>query len=119
MAEIDSELTEIEDAVEGLRQQGWNEEFFLVGLYRKVGRLMAQIDDLMAAVAADQAATDTAVALLGSLNASVTQLQTDVANLEAQIAANQPPDLTAVTASVQALADQLVAAETPPAPPAV
>ena len=78
--------------------------------------LMAQIDDLMAAVAADQAATDSAAALLDSLQASVATLQQQVVDLQATIDANQPPDLTAITAQVQAMADQLTTAEAPPEP---
>ncbi len=77
------------------------------------GGLVTQLDDLLAAVAADQAATDSAVALLNSLQDQVTALQASVADLQAQIDANQPIDLTEVTAQVQGLADALTAAEAP------
>jgi len=75
--------------------------------------ILSQLDDLMAAVAADQAATDSAVAMINGLQDQVTALQASVADLQAQIDANQPVDLTEVTAQVQALADSLTAAEEP------
>ncbi len=78
-----------------------------------LGGQVSQLDDLMAAVAADQAATDSAVALLNSLQDQVTALQASVADLQAQIDAGAAVDLTAVTAQVQALADSLTAAEAP------
>ncbi len=78
-----------------------------------LGGQVSQLDDLLAAVAADQAATDSAVALLNSLQDAVTGLQATVADLQAQIDDNQPVDLTAITAQVQGLADALTAAEAP------
>ncbi len=78
-----------------------------------LGGQVTQLDDLLAAVAADQAATDSAVALLNSLQDQVGALQASVADLQAQIDANQPVDLTGITAQVQGLADALTAAEAP------
>lgn len=82
------------------------------------GGIVSQLDDLMAAVAADQAATDSAVTLINGLQDQVTGLQQSVADLQAQIDANQPVDLTAITAQVQGLADSLTAAEAPNEPAA-
>lgn len=81
------------------------------------GGIMSQLDDLLAAVAADQAATDSAVALLNSLQDQVTALQASVADLQAQVDANQAVDLSAITTQVQGLADALTAAEAPNEPP--
>ena len=92
----------------------WNTTNVLLAQIRDTqGGIMSQLDDLLAAVAADQAATDSAVALLNQLQDQVTALQASVADLQAQIDANQPVDLTAVTAQVQGLADALTAAEEP------
>lgn len=79
---------------------------------------MAQIDDLMAAVAADQAASDAAVALLQGLTASVATLQTTVTDLQAQLAAaGNPVDLQPAIDQVNSIAAELQTAENP-APPA-
>jgi len=104
---------EVEAWHEEQREQ-WDKNNALLQAIRDVqGGIVAQLDDLLAAVAADQAATDSAVALLNSLQDQVTALQASVADLQAQIDANQPIDLGPVTAQIQGLADSLTAAEAP------
>jgi chromosome segregation ATPase len=95
------------------REQWATNNTLLEAIRDAQGGFVSQLDDLMAAVAADQAATDSAVALLNSLQDQVTALQASVADLQAQIDANQPVDLTGITAQVQGLADALTAAEAP------
>ena len=75
---------------------------------------MAALDDLMAAVAADQAASDAAVALLGTLNTQVATLTQTIADLQGQ--AN--PDLQPAIDQLTAITTELTAAEAPPALPA-
>jgi chromosome segregation ATPase len=79
-------------------------------------RLMSQVDDLLAAVAADQAATDSAAALINTLQDDVTALTQAVADLQAQIDAGGAVDLTAITAQIAAMGDELTAAEAPNTP---
>ncbi len=95
------------------RDQWATTNALLEGIRDVQGGIVSQLDDLLAAVAADTAATQTAVDLINGLQDQVTALQASVADLQAQIDANQPVDLSAITAQVQGLADSLTAAEEP------
>lgn len=86
-------------------------DVFLRSLHHKVNRIMAQIDDLTAALA--QATTD--------FNTFAADVTSKVADLQAQIAAlqaaNPGVDLSGVLASAQAL-DAAIVAATPAVAPA-
>jgi hypothetical protein len=94
-------LRRIESNIAFLKQQGVSE--------------MAEIDDLIAAVAAEKTVDDSAVALLTTLTGQINTLvqnATDLATLKTQI--------TGVTSSVAANTQELsdaVVANTPAAPP--
>lgn len=70
--------------------------------------IMAQIDDLTAAVAAANTALAALQARDATVAAGVTALQAEVTALEAQLAGTtNPPDLSGITAQVNALAAAL------------
>lgn len=80
-------------------------------ILQKDDQIMATIDDLKAAVAAETSVEQSVIALLGNL----------AQQLKDAIAANDPAALDAVVASVEANTKALsdaVAANTPAAPPA-
>lgn len=74
---------------------------------------MAQIDDLMAAVAADQAATDSAVALINSVQDQIVALTQQITDLQGQVS----PDLQPAIDQLNAMAASLTSAEAPPEAP--
>lgn len=79
-----------------------------------VEKLVAQIDDLNAAIAAEGADV---TAILAVVAADVASLQ-DLQNQLAAALANAAPDLTASIAAIQAQTASLAASLPPPAPPA-
>lgn len=83
----------------------------LTTILEKETTIMAALDDLKAAVAAEDTVVDSAVALLQGLKAA----------LDAAIASGNPADLTALSADIGAKTKSLsdaVAANTPAAPAA-
>lgn len=85
---------------------------------------MAQIDDLNAAVATMQQSVTDLQARDAQVVAGVQALQQEVSNLQAQVAANQPVDLSGITTQVNSLASALGGVDVEstdvptPAPPA-
>lgn len=118
----ETRLDEIDEALENLTEQGWTTEHLLTLLFMRTEEHMAQIDELLAALANDQALTDTAVAMLQSLTGQVSALQVQLADLQAQLAAiGTPVDLQPAIDAANALGAELQAAEAPapvePPPP--
>jgi len=109
-------LVTIDVALAVLKSQGWTAEKLLLAIYRRENIIMAQLTDLLAAVATDTQLTDAVLAALGEFRTDVAALQAEVADLQAQLAAaGSPVDLSGVIASVQAIDDKLAAATAPPA----
>jgi hypothetical protein len=95
----------------------WGIESCVLNLQRDITELrrdlMAQFDDLKAALAEEDKDIDAVLALVASEVAKITDLQ----NQLAAALANAAPDLTAQIADIQAQTAKLAAVLPPPAPP--